>query len=68
MKDVIVKFVPNLEVGELHALILIEQDDCSKVVLLCQDRICVAIKDGEVYRPYPNTHALDLFDYINGTM
>lgn len=48
-----VTFIPNLEVGELKATVLSVVG--SKVVLFCQDRIVVARKDGDIYRPYPES-------------
>lgn len=58
-----VKFIPTLEIGEIQATILLSYED--KVVLLSQERICVAFKDGEVYRPYPELKALDLHYFLH---
>jgi hypothetical protein len=59
----VVDFIPNLEVGVLKAIIICKQSN--KVVLLCQDRIIVAVLDGYVYRPYPESQPLDLYEFIN---
>jgi hypothetical protein len=61
----IVSFIPNQEIGVLTSTIIFKDED--KVVLLCQDRLIVATKDGEVYRPYPNSQPLDLYEFINKT-
>jgi hypothetical protein len=61
----VVDFIPNQEVGMLKAIILLKQDN--KAVLLCQDRLIVAVLDGEVYRPYPETKPLDLYEFVNKT-
>jgi hypothetical protein len=53
-----VTFIPSLEVGKLEATVLTVYHD--RVVLFCQDRIVVAGKDGNVYRPYPENKSIDL--------
>lgn len=57
-----VKFIPNLQAGELEATVLVERGNA--VVLLCQDRVSVAALDNGVYRPYPETKTVDLLDLI----
>lgn len=63
IKHKVVKFVPNQNTGVLSARILLENSD--RTVLLCQDRICVAAKDGDIYRPLDYNKQIDLLDYIN---
>jgi hypothetical protein len=60
-----VEFIPYPGIKQCPAVVLLEY--FGKAVLLCQDRICVAAKDGEVYRPYPNSQSLDLQEFIQKT-
>jgi hypothetical protein len=58
-----VRFVPNLEVGEIEATIILQYEN--RVVLLAQSRICVATLDGEIYRPLLELKGLDLYHFIH---
>ena len=57
-----VKFIPNPQVGLIDAIVLLSYEN--RVVLLAQERMCVAALDGEIYRPYPELQGLDLYYFI----
>ena len=56
----IIMWLPSLEIGLLPAIVLLERNN-NHLVVLCQDRVQVVMKDGDVWRPAPESQSIDLW-------